>query len=162
MSGKTDTVPIPLAITITQPTAGAQWDFSGTNTIEWTADTNEAKQTFSIGLYDSSSNSQTTIVQSVNGGDLKYSFSNFVAKPGKYQVRFDANSANNTGILAQSSEFNVTKSGVATTSTSGGSTASSTASGAASTSAKSGAVAMGVAKTLGVAGPVLGALFLIL
>lgn len=155
------------ALTITAPKANDAWDFSQTNTIEWTSvDTDPAN--FSIVLVDNASSAgpkQTVIKDLVNTADHKYSFTNFVAAPGdKYQIRFVGTTASNTGIVTQSENFNVTKSGTAPTTTTSASAPSATGSGApaATTTAagKNGAPAL--AATFGLAAPVAAALYMLL
>lgn len=115
------------AITITAPALDAQWDLSQSNTIEWTAVDTDPKN-FTIVLVDHSSSSgakQTEIKKNVNTSDKKYSFSNLVATPGdKFQINFVGTDVLNQGIIAQSQNFKVTKSGVAATTTSASSTSS--------------------------------------
>lgn len=99
----------------------------------------------------------------VNTADKKYSFTNFVAPPGdKYIINLVGTGTTNAGLLAQSQQFNVTKSGTAASTTSGGSGATPTDSGtpAATTSTKNDAGKL--IQTFGFAAPVVGALYLLL
>ncbi|KAH8904694.1 hypothetical protein BR93DRAFT_930134 [Coniochaeta sp. PMI_546] len=152
------------ALTITAPKANDAWDFSQTNTIEWTSVSTDPSN-FSIVLVDNSSSAgpkQTVIKDLVNTADGKYSFSNFVAAPGdKYQIRFLGTTATNTGIVTQSENFNVTKSGTApSTTTSSGPTATGSQAPATTTAGKNGASTL--AATFGLAGPVVAALYMLL
>lgn len=70
--------------------------------------------TFEIVLVDHSATppSELTIADSVKTSDGKYSFTNFVAPVGtKYQINFQGTDKTNSGIVAQSQEFAVSKSG---------------------------------------------------
>jgi hypothetical protein len=148
------------ALTITAPALDAKWDLSQTNTIEWTSVDTDPKN-FTIVLVDHSSSSgakQTEIKKLVDTADKKYAFSNFVATPGdKYQINFIGTEVSNQGIIAQSQNFKVTKSGVATSSTTTSSAPSGTESAPATTSTAqpngAGAVvrgALGIVGSLGV------------
>lgn len=101
---------------------------------------------------------QSVITDSVNTTENKYSFSNFVTPVGdNYQINFIGNIGTNKGIISQSQTFAVTKSGVASSTTAGGSTATGTGSSASATSSDtSAASALGL--TFGIAGPVVVAL----
>ncbi|EON97828.1 putative extracellular conserved serine-rich protein [Phaeoacremonium minimum UCRPA7] len=151
------------ALQITEPTLNDKLDFSKTNTIKWSSvDTDP--DSFEIVLVDHSSSppSQLTIADSVKTSDNSYSFSNFVAPVGtKYQINFLGNEKTNSGIVAQSQEFAVTKSGVApTTTTSSGPTATNSQAAASTTSGTNAAVANG--PTFGVAGGIIGALLMLI
>ncbi|OIW26940.1 hypothetical protein CONLIGDRAFT_492850 [Coniochaeta ligniaria NRRL 30616] len=147
--------------------ANTAWDFSQTNTIEWTSVSTDPSN-FSIVLVDNSSSSgpkETVIKDLVNTADDKYSFSNVVvAAPGdKFQIRFVGTTATNTGIVTQSENFNVTKSGVAATTTSastGGPSGTATGAPAATTSAKGNGA--GALKAAGGVGAAVGAVFYML
>jgi hypothetical protein len=152
--------------------------------IQWSSVSTDAA-TFQIVLIDNNSNNSTTqvLAQSVNTADGKYSFSNFVATPDThYQINFVGNTITNSGILAQSQQFEVTKSGgkqnppeerddarpltcsptvaPTTTSTAGTATAAGTASQAATSASKTNA-AVAVGASLGVSGPLVAALFML-
>ncbi|KAK2071678.1 hypothetical protein P8C59_006084 [Phyllachora maydis] len=114
------------AIEILQPDDTSQWDFSSKNTITW-KNVSTDPQTFNVVLVNGAATppSTTVIAQGVNTADDQYSFSNIAAAPGnKYSIEFVGTAAQSSGILAQSKQFNVTKSGA--NSTSGGSGGSST------------------------------------
>ena len=91
---------------------GAQWDFSQTNTIEWTSVSTDPTS-FDIVLvnHDASPATEFTLQDPVNTSDGKFSFTNFVAPAGdQYTIKFFTNSTV-TSQLAESQQFNVTKSG---------------------------------------------------
>lgn len=163
MSCLANTKPTP-AITITEPQQGAKLDLSGSNTISWTSvDTDPASFEIVLVSPNNSTIAQSVITDSVNTSDNKYTFSNFVATVGdNYQINFIGNVGTNKGIISQSQSFSVTKSGVASTTTSvGGSTATGTgAAASASSSNTSGASAIGL--SFGIAGPIFAALGMLL
>jgi hypothetical protein len=105
----------------------------------------------------------TTIKDLVNTADNKYSFSNFVAAPGdRYQIRFMGTSAQNTGIVTQSENFNVTKSGTAASTTSAGAPSPTGSSEpAASTTPAKGSGANALVAGAGLAGSALVALLML-
>ncbi len=91
----------------------SQWDLSQTNSIEWTSVSTDPT-TLNIVLvnHNSSPATESPIKDSVNTADGKYALTNFVASPGdKYTIKFYSTSATNSGQLAESQSFNVTKSG---------------------------------------------------
>lgn len=157
----------PLALTITAPTLDTKWDLSQTNTIEWKAVDTDPRN-FTILLVDQSSSSgqkSTEIAKMVNTADNKYSFTNFAAAPGKsYQIRFRGTEVANQGDLAQSQNFEVTKSGVGSTATQAPSgTQTGAAAAASSDPAKgNGAVGNGVRGMVGVAGVVVAVGFMLM
>lgn len=104
---------------------------------------------------------QSVVTESVNTTENKYSFSNFVTPVGdNYQFNLIGNVGTNRGIISQSQTFAVTKSGVAsTTSSSDGSTATGTGASATATDS-SAAGAFGA--TFGITGPLVAALSLLL
>lgn len=119
------------AIQVTSPAKGDELDFSETNEITWSSVSSDPT-TFSIVLVDQTNMDTTTIAASVNTADGKYTFTNFDAAPGsKYRINLIANTPKNSGILAQSEEFEITNAGTedaaSTTSASGTSSASSAA-----------------------------------
>ncbi|KAK3935433.1 hypothetical protein QBC46DRAFT_271798 [Diplogelasinospora grovesii] len=146
-----------VALHITDPTDGAQWDFSATNTVKWEFVSSDPTS-FQLVLVNHATQPETdtVIAESVNTTAGSYSFTNVVAKPGsQYTIKAMSTSTQNSGQLAESQTFNVTKSGVApTTTSSSGSGASATGSqtSASATSTKNAAVTLG--KAFGVAGPV--------
>lgn len=152
------------AITITEPQQGAKLDFSGSNTISWTSvETDPVSFEIVLVSPNNSTIAQSVITDSVNTTENKYTFSNFVTPVGdNYQINLIGNVGTNKGIISQSQTFAVTKSGVASTTTSAaGSTASGTgASASASSSDTSAASAFGV--TFGIAGPIIAALGMLL
>ncbi|KAK3318874.1 hypothetical protein B0H66DRAFT_251957 [Apodospora peruviana] len=146
------------AIQITEPKANAAWDLSVSNKIKWTFVTSDAEE-FRIDLIDHSTSPETskTIVAKAKRDDGEATITNVSAKPGsKYNIKFIAlDTKENSGQLAESQQFNVTKSGVESTTTSaptGAPTGGSNTNTATTSSSTAGAGAIG----LGVAGPVAG------
>ncbi|KAK0636465.1 hypothetical protein B0T17DRAFT_613192 [Bombardia bombarda] len=131
------------AISITEPAEKTAWDFSKSNKIEWTSVSTDVTE-FKLVLYD---------------GANSYTLDNFVAAPGsQYKVKAIGIDKTNTGSqLSESPTFNVTKSGVASSSTTTGPTSSTTGAptgtdvAPAATTTKSGAAAL--AASFGVVGP---------
>lgn len=105
---------------------------------------------------------QSVITTSVNTTENKYTFSNFVTAVGdNYQFNFIGNVGTNKGIISQSQTFAVNKSGVESTTSSGGSTVTGTGAAASATgSDTSEASTFGV--TFGVIGFVVAALSMLL
>ena len=99
---------------MTQPTDGTSWDFSQSNTIEWTSVSTD-QTSFKLVLVnhkDSGGPSESTLAETVKTADNKYTISNVVAEPGdKYTIRLISLDKTNSGQLAESHQFNVTKSG---------------------------------------------------
>ncbi|KAB5575326.1 hypothetical protein GE09DRAFT_1215111 [Coniochaeta sp. 2T2.1] len=155
------------ALTITSPKTNDAWDLSQTNTIEWTSVSTDPSN-FSIVLVDNSNASgakETVIKDLVETKENKYSFTNFVAAPGdKYQIRFRGTTAQNTGIVTQSENFNVTKSGVEQKTSTTGTGPTPTGSGApvetTAPGSGNGAGALGVG--MGLMGSVVAAVFMML
>lgn len=115
------------AIQVKSPAKDAELDFSKTNEITWSSVSTDPT-TFSIVLVDQTNMDSTVIAASVNTADGKYTVTNFDATPGsKYRINLVANTPNNSGILAQSEEFEITNAGTedaaSTTSVSGTSSA---------------------------------------
>lgn len=152
------------AITITEPQQGAKLDFSGSNTISWTSvDTDPVSFEIVLVSPNNSTIAQSVITNFVNTTENKYTFSNFVAPVGdNYQFNFIGNVGTNNGIISQSQSFAVTKSGVASTTTStGGSSATGTGDAAGATNSDTSAASTFVV-TFGIAGPVVAALSMLL
>ncbi|KAK3339566.1 hypothetical protein B0H65DRAFT_303710 [Neurospora tetraspora] len=155
------------ALKITEPQENAQWDLSQTNTIKWDhVDSDPA--TFQLVLVNhiTGGEDDVTIDDKVKTSDGEYKLTNFVAAPGAtYSIKAFGTEKTNSGQLAESQTFNVTKSGVPTTTTSTGtvkptsSGTPATSSGAAPSKTSNAATALGV--TFGVAGP-LAAVFALL
>ncbi|KAJ9143403.1 hypothetical protein NKR23_g6614 [Pleurostoma richardsiae] len=146
------------ALQITEPALNDKLDFSGTNTIEWTSVSSDPTS-FEIVLLDNSATppTQKTIADSVKTSDGKYSFTNFVTPVGtKYQINLVGSSKTNSGILAQSQQFEVTKSGVEPTTTTSATPSATSAAAATATQSTNAAVPLG--KTFGVSAPILAAL----
>ncbi|KAI9625906.1 hypothetical protein KEM48_010606 [Puccinia striiformis f. sp. tritici PST-130] len=108
-----------LALNVTSPTGTSQWDLQATNTLTWTSVATDPK-TFDVVLTNNDPACAPTgftqaIKQNVTTTDGKFDISGVssVKACGGYQINLVApstpdNSANNTGILAQSAPFNVT------------------------------------------------------
>ena len=113
----TNTDPPKLALQITEPAAGAAWDLSKTNTIKWTSVETDAKE-FALVLVDKSTTPETQlrIADKVATSAGQYELTNFAVAgfktaSDKYSVKALSVDAKNTGQLAESQAFNVTKSG---------------------------------------------------
>jgi hypothetical protein len=102
------------ALQITAPEANAAWDLSGSNVVTWSSVSTDPT-TFNINLVNNggSSGAQAySVATGVSTSDGKYTITNFVAPIGStYVIQLMANSTLNSGILAASQTFNVTKSG---------------------------------------------------
>jgi len=146
------------ALLITSPTTSSSWDLSSTNTITWTSVSTDPKE-FSLVLVDKSTTpeSQLVITDKVETSKGKYDLTNFVVPgfkpsaansttPAKYSIKALSTDPKNTGQLSESGAFEVTKSGVSS-STKG---PSPTGSGPAPTDSTKGNAAAGV--TAGIAG----------
>ncbi|CCC07084.1 hypothetical protein SMACR_01108 [Sordaria macrospora] len=154
------------ALKITEPKEKAQWDLSQTNTIKW-EHVDSDPETFQLVLVNHKTGGEEpfTIEDKVKTSDGEYKLTNFVAAPGStYSIKAYGTEKTNNGQLSESQTFNVTKSGVAATSststvkpTSSGTPASSSS--AAPSETSNAATALGV--TFGVAGP-LAAVFALL
>ncbi|KAH8880263.1 hypothetical protein GQ53DRAFT_755247 [Thozetella sp. PMI_491] len=145
-------VAVASAVSITEPTDQSKWDFSQSNTIEWKSVSSDPTS-FKIILvnHQNGGTTQQTIKDSVTTSDNKYTFTNFVTTPGdKYTIQFISTSSTNSGILSESEQFNVTKSGVAPTTTSAAPSTSQTTTGGAATTTSPNAATSG--KTFGAAG----------
>ncbi|GKZ46831.1 hypothetical protein AbraIFM66951_009989 [Aspergillus brasiliensis] len=106
-----------LAITITQPKNGDQVDFSKPYTIKWTTVASDPSN-FTIMLVNM--NSQPTVskkIANVKTSDSQYTVDKVIGIPVAegYQLNAESNTTQNTGILSQSQQFNVTKVGKAET-----------------------------------------------
>lgn len=146
------------ALEITEPTTGASWDLSKTNTIKWKSVSTDPTE-FQLFLVDKSPSTgevQTKISDKVKTSDGKYDLTNFViaTKPGsRYSVKAIAVTQTNSGQLDESEVFNVTKSGAATSTTPGSGSAPSGTEPPASEPTKTGNAAATLGQTFGVAGP---------
>ncbi|KAK1773534.1 hypothetical protein QBC45DRAFT_427468 [Copromyces sp. CBS 386.78] len=159
---------ISTALKITEPKEKAQWDLSQTNTIKWDH-VDSDPETFQLVLVNHKTGGEEsfTIEDKVKTSDGEYKLTNFVAAPGStYSIKAYGTEKTNNGQLAESQTFNVTKSGVAATTTTGTATAKPTSSGTPASSSgaspsetSNAATALGV--TFGVAGP-LAAVFALL
>jgi hypothetical protein len=169
------------ALTFTSPAEGAQWDLSKSNTISWSSVDNDP-DSFQLVLVNHASQDgeqDSTITKNVTKSSGSYVMDNFVATPGsQYTIKAFSTSATNSGQLAESQSFNVTKSGsklcsetsmtlydgsadqicVAAPTTTSASTASATGSSTASASASNSATskpnsAATLGQAFGIAGP---------
>ena len=117
------------ALQVTQPASQASIDVTKENTIEWTTVSTDPS-TFSIYLVNENVNLSVSILlkDSVDSSAGSYKFGPLTGvTPGAdYQIDFDSTSSTNTGILAQSGQFNVVSSGSSTTSVSFSSSTPST------------------------------------
>jgi hypothetical protein len=98
------------AILVTSPAKDAKLDFSSTIKVEWTS-VNTDPTTFELVLVDQNNMTPISISKGVKSSDHEYTLSNFVANPGTYKFNFLSEDPMNTGILAQSQTFTITKSG---------------------------------------------------
>ncbi|RKU49144.1 hypothetical protein DL546_008167 [Coniochaeta pulveracea] len=99
------------AILVTSPTKNEKVDFSKDVTITWTS-VNTDPSTFTLELIDQNNvDSPYIINKEVKTSDNKYTLSNFAAAPAgsSYKFNFISNDPQNTGILAQSQTFEITK-----------------------------------------------------
>jgi cobalamin biosynthesis Mg chelatase CobN len=114
------------AILVTSPTKDQKLDFSKSIEVKWTSVSTDPK-TFQLVLVDQSTMNPITVEAEVKTSDNKYTLTNFVATPGaKYKFNFLSNDPMNTGILAQSETFEISKSGSTESSTTEASTTTST------------------------------------
>lgn len=144
------------ALQITDPKENDQWDLSQTNTIKWTAVETDTAE-LDLYLVDKSTTPETRlpIAEGVKTADKQFALTNFVvARTGdRYTVKAFSRAQRDSGQLSESGTFNVTKSGVASTTTPGGNNPSGSATGSGSTpSPSNGAATLGQAM-LGVVGP---------
>ncbi|OKL56335.1 hypothetical protein UA08_08418 [Talaromyces atroroseus] len=131
------------ALQVTSPSRGDDLDLSGSNDVTW--DSVESDPTsFDIQLVNEHVNPPVvkTIATNVQTSAGSYSFSNVAATVGNdYQINLVSNDSDNTGILAQSAQFDVTKavdsSSSSSTSSTSTSSSSSTSTDASSTSTTS-------------------------
>ncbi|EGO59300.1 hypothetical protein NEUTE1DRAFT_60584 [Neurospora tetrasperma FGSC 2508] len=146
------------ALKLTAPEENAKWDLSQTNTIKWDH-VDSDPETFQLVLVNHQTGGEVdmTIADKVKTSDGEYKLTNFVATPGStYSIKAFGTEKTNSGQLAESQTFSVTKSGVSTTTTA--TTVKPTSSGTPATSSSAtpsqtsnAATALGV--TFGVAGP---------
>ncbi|KAF7157800.1 hypothetical protein CNMCM6106_003929 [Aspergillus hiratsukae] len=129
------------ALQITSPTKDQDVDLSQKTTVEWSSVSSDPS-TFDIYLVKMNSYppANQLVAENVKTSDGSYTIDGLSTDNGSgYQVNFVSKDPQNTGILAQSQQFNVESSGSSTTSSSASTTAtetsSSTSSGTASTTA---------------------------
>ncbi|KAJ9608217.1 hypothetical protein H2200_007205 [Cladophialophora chaetospira] len=143
------------AIQITAPKLGDKWDLSGTNSVEWSSVSTDPTS-FDIVIIDQGASpaKTMTLAKGVSTSAGKYDFSNFVFGPSNdVQINLTGNSQNSTGIIAQSQQFEVTKSGTAPSSTSSASGTATAATSASTATNTNSATKLG--STLGFALPAL-------
>ncbi|PWY78322.1 threonine rich protein [Aspergillus heteromorphus CBS 117.55] len=143
-----------LALTITQPRTNDQVDFSKPYTIKWTTAGSDPTE-FSLVLVNM--NSQPSV--SKNIGNVKtsaneYTINKITGIPVAFGYQFNAisNTTTNTGILSQSSQFNVTAVGKVETTTSSTTSATQTAAAATSSSAGSASIPLSISGPIAVVG----------
>lgn len=96
---------------VTSPTKDQKLDFSSTIDVTWTSVATDPT-TFTLVIVDQTTMNPVTVDSAVKTSTLKYSLTNFVVTPGsKYKFNLLSNDPMNTGILAQSETFEITKSG---------------------------------------------------
>jgi len=101
---------------VTSPKKDEKLDFSKTIEIKWTSVSTDPS-TFDLVLVDQSNMTPIPVGDKVKTSDGSFSLTNFVATPGaKYKFNLLSTDPQNTGILAQSETFEVTKSGGSDTS----------------------------------------------
>ncbi|OOF99063.1 hypothetical protein ASPCADRAFT_204725 [Aspergillus carbonarius ITEM 5010] len=127
-----------IALTITEPSANDQVDFSKPYTIKWTTVPSDPSN-FTLMLVNM--NSQPNVskkIADVKTSDNQYTVDKVTGIPvaNGYQFNGESNTTTNTGILSQSQQFNVTKVGKVETTSSATTSATQTA--AASTSSSAG------------------------
>ncbi|EED23316.1 extracellular conserved serine-rich protein [Talaromyces stipitatus ATCC 10500] len=126
------------ALQVTSPSRGDKWDLTHSNEVTW--DSVESDPTsFDIQLVNEHVNPPVvkTIATNVQTSAGSYSFSNVAVDIGDdYQINLVSTEAHNTGILAQSAQFDVSNA-ASNNSSSSTSTASSTSTTSSSSSSSS-------------------------
>ncbi|KAL6231637.1 Ser-Thr-rich glycosyl-phosphatidyl-inositol-anchored membrane family-domain-containing protein [Aspergillus navahoensis] len=134
---------LPLAVSVaalrvTQPEKGAEIDPSSSFTVKWDSVSTDASS-FDLYLVNNAvyPSVEKKIASDVDTSDGSYTVDGIsgLENGGGYQINLFSNSGQNTGILAQSEQFNVT--GADTTSSSTSSTATPTISSSTSTESES-------------------------
>lgn len=96
---------------VTSPTKDEKLDFSKTIEIKWSSVSTDPS-TFNLVLVDQSNMTPIPVGNNVKTSDGSFSLANFVATPGaSYKFNLVSTDPMNTGILAQSQTFSITKSG---------------------------------------------------
>jgi len=101
------------ALQLTEPADGAEWDLSKTNIIKWKSVETDPEE-FKLVLIDASGfpEKEYEINSEVETEEGEYKLTNFVAQPGKkFKVKAFSTANTNSGQLAESQTFEVTKSG---------------------------------------------------
>ncbi|PYI14234.1 threonine rich protein [Aspergillus japonicus CBS 114.51] len=130
-----------LALTIVAPKAGDQVDFSKSYKFQWTTVSSDPDEvTLVLVNMASQPTVNKVITQNAKVSDGAYTVDMITGIPvaNGYQLNAIANTTQNTGILSQSNQFNVTKVGKVETATASATTATKTA---ASATASAGAAA---------------------
>ncbi|KAL2217507.1 extracellular conserved serine-rich protein [Thermoascus aurantiacus ATCC 26904] len=107
------------AVQVTSPTKGAELDLTKPNTIKWTS-VNTDPDKFNIYLVKNSyPQTKTLIASDVDKSKGSYTFDSLkgVTTGDDYQINLESDEPQNTGILAQSEQFSVTKAVAGTTAT---------------------------------------------
>ncbi|KAB8073889.1 Ser-Thr-rich glycosyl-phosphatidyl-inositol-anchored membrane family-domain-containing protein [Aspergillus leporis] len=100
-----------IALTITTPQNGDKVDFSKPYEVKWTTVASDP-DTFTLILFSSASpNNQKVVTKEAKSSDGSYTIDKLwdIKIGNGYQFNIISNSTHNTGILAQSQTFNVTK-----------------------------------------------------
>ncbi|KAF7590314.1 Chitinase 3 [Aspergillus hancockii] len=100
-----------IALTITTPQNGDKVDFSKPYEVKWTTVASDP-ETFTLILFSAASpNNQKVITKDAKSSDGSYTIDKLwdIKTGNGYQFNIISNSTHNTGILAQSQTFNVTK-----------------------------------------------------
>ncbi|KAF3386130.1 GPI-anchored membrane protein [Penicillium rolfsii] len=128
------------AIQITEPEKGADVKASGSLTVKWTWVNTDA-QNFDLYLVNNAAYPPVSkkIASDVKTSDGSYTIDSLsgVSAGSGFQVNFESDETQNTGILAQSQQFNVTGSAQSSSSSSSSSMSSTSSTSSASTSSTS-------------------------
>ncbi|OWT38530.1 hypothetical protein C362_03885 [Cryptococcus neoformans Bt1] len=146
------------AIKVESPSKDTVWQSNSPQTVEWTAVDTDPRN-FSIQLVNQAGyldgNSPVTLIDSQSTGDSGTTQSATVSYPGgswptgiAFQINLISTDSHNTGILAQSEQFNITSGGDSSSSASSSSSSSaSSSSSSAASSASSSSTSATVVRT---------------
>ncbi|OXC68964.1 hypothetical protein AYX13_02575 [Cryptococcus neoformans] len=146
------------AIKVESPNKDTVWQSNSPQTVEWTAVDTDPRN-FSIQLVNQAGyldgNSPVTLIDSQSTGDSGTTQSATVSYPGgswptgiAFQINLISTDSHNTGILAQSEQFNITSGGDSSSSASSSSSSSaSSSSSSAASSASSSSTSATVVRT---------------
>ncbi|OWZ61888.1 hypothetical protein AYX14_05824 [Cryptococcus neoformans] len=146
------------AIRVESPNKDTVWQSNSPQTVEWTAVDTDPRN-FSIQLVNQAGyldgNSPVTLIDSQSTGDSGTTQSATVSYPGgswptgiAFQINLMSTDSHNTGILAQSEQFNITSGGESSSSASSSSSSSaSSSSSSAASSASSSSTSATVVRT---------------